>query len=135
MGTAGTTEPGTTVTAVNETTGETTTVIAGDDGSFSISVNASTADDMTLLFIDESNNQTTYDPGPVRNPDGAVVVGNTPDKLGELCRRAKRHVQSSRLRPPAILVNAWNEWTEGSALLPDKHYKTAYLDELSKAFE
>lgn len=79
--------------------------------------------------------ETPFPPPHKSYPYGTVVVGNTPDKLGELCRRAKRHVQSSRLRPPAILVNAWNEWTEGSALLPDKHYKTAYLDELSKAFE
>ncbi|MFZ2639668.1 MAG: glycoside hydrolase family 99-like domain-containing protein [Verrucomicrobiia bacterium] len=67
-------------------------------------------------------------------PYTPVVVGNTPELFGEVCRRARRHFESSRLRPPAILVNAWNEWTEGSALLPDREYKTRFLEELSRAF-
>jgi hypothetical protein len=67
-------------------------------------------------------------------PYTPVVVGNTPELFGEVCRRAKRHFESSRLRPPAILVNAWNEWTEGSVLLPDREYKTRFLEELQNAF-
>ncbi len=75
-----------------------------------------------------------WPPPNVGYPYTPVVVGNTPELFGEVCRRAKRHFESSQLRPPAILVNAWNEWTEGSVLLPDREYKTRFLEELSKAF-
>lgn len=61
-------------------------------------------------------------------------MNNTPELFSELCRNAKRHVQSSKLRPPMILLNAWNEWTEGSALLPEREYKTRFLEEAQKAF-
>ena len=68
-------------------------------------------------------------------PYSSVVVGNTPELFGEVCRQARRHCQSSRLPPPAILVNAWNEWTEGSVLLPDRHYKTRFLEQLRDVFQ
>jgi hypothetical protein len=31
------------------------------------------------------------------------------------------------------IVNSWNEWTEGSALLPQEKYGDGYLRELKKA--
>jgi hypothetical protein len=31
-----------------------------------------------------------------------------------------------------VLINAWNEWTEGCHLLPDQHYGNGYLEVLSK---
>ncbi|MFA6560649.1 MAG: glycoside hydrolase family 99-like domain-containing protein [Verrucomicrobiia bacterium] len=75
-----------------------------------------------------------WPPPNIGYPYTSVVVGNTPELFGEVCRRARRHCESSRLRPPAVLVNAWNEWTEGSALLPDREYKTRFLEELNRAF-
>jgi hypothetical protein len=67
-------------------------------------------------------------------PYTQVVVGNTPELFGELCCKARRHFESSRLRPPGILLNAWNEWTEGSVLLPDRRYKARFLEEAQRAF-
>jgi hypothetical protein len=57
-------------------------------------------------------------------------VNATPEKFGALCRAARSYVDSAKVRPPAIFVNAWNEWTEGSALLPDDRYGTGFLDAL-----
>lgn len=66
-------------------------------------------------------------------PYGHLVVGNTPRRFGELCRRAAAHVQQDPQQPFAVFVNAWNEWTEYSFLLPEKRYGLGYLRELKKA--
>jgi hypothetical protein len=67
-------------------------------------------------------------------PYGHVVVGNTPDRFGKLCKAAADFVAANPKHPPAVFVNAWNEWTEGSHLLPEEKYGTAYLKSLKQAF-
>jgi hypothetical protein len=63
------------------------------------------------------------------------VINNTPEKFGNLVRRGLRQIEQSKLKPPALFVNSWNEWTEGSALLPQQKYGSGYLEELRKALE
>lgn len=74
---------------------------------------------------------------PERNhyPYTPIVVDNTPEKFGDLVRRGLRQIESSKLAPPALFVNSWNEWTEGSALLPQKKYGAGYLESLKSALE
>jgi hypothetical protein len=62
-----------------------------------------------------------------------VVTGNTPERFGRLCKMAAEHAASDPKAPPAIFVNAWNEWTEGSYLLPEERRGTAYLEALRAA--
>ncbi len=85
-------------------------------------------------------------PWPPAAPKGAkdrpypymhVVVGNTPERFEQLCREARRHVNPDCHRdtgPKVVVVNAWNEWTEGCYLLPEKKYGDAYLRALRRAF-
>ena len=68
-------------------------------------------------------------------PYTTLVTHSTPELFGELCHRASRHCATARLQPPAILVNAWNEWTEGSALLPEAAFKARYLEELDRSLK
>ena len=74
-----------------------------------------------------------WPPPNIGYPYTPLVVNNTPELFGEMCRKARAHCAAAKLRPPAIVVNAWNEWTEGSALLPERNYKTRFLEELQKA--
>ncbi|MGQ9914102.1 MAG: glycoside hydrolase family 99-like domain-containing protein [Thermogutta sp.] len=76
-------------------------------------------------------------PFPFANPHypyGPVVVGNTPERFGRLCREAMEFAVGDARRPPAVVVNAWNEWTEGSYLLPEARYGAAYLEALREAW-
>jgi hypothetical protein len=67
-------------------------------------------------------------------PYGHLVTGNTPRLFGRLCRDAAAHARGDPAKPFAVFVNAWNEWTEGSFLLPEKRRGLAYLKALKKAF-
>lgn len=64
-----------------------------------------------------------------------IVVDNPPEKFGQLCRLALKQVQASQTSPKAIFLNAWNEWSEGMYLLPEKRHGTAYLEELRRALK
>jgi hypothetical protein len=67
-------------------------------------------------------------------PYTAVNVNNTPERFGELLRKAKDFTQQSKFRAPAVFINSWNEWTEGSALLPGTEYGSGYLDQVKAVF-
>ncbi len=80
-----------------------------------------------------------FPPSPITGnldyPYCHLVTENTPDRFEELCVQAREHVSANSPQPFAVMVNAWNEWTEGSYLLPEKRTGTMYLEALQKAFE
>lgn len=63
-----------------------------------------------------------------------IIVDNTPEKFGELCRLALAQAEKNP-EPRAIFINAWNEWTEGMYLLPEEQYGTGYLEALRAQVE
>jgi hypothetical protein len=67
-------------------------------------------------------------------PYGPVVTGNTPELFKHLCHLARQYVT----QPPSVLnavsINAWNEWTEGCYLLPEKRHGLAYLQAVREVF-
>ena len=67
-------------------------------------------------------------------PYGPVVVGSTPERFEQLLRDATRHVERDPRQPFAVLINAWNEWTEGGFLLPEERTGTARVEAVKRIF-
>ncbi|HOX39711.1 MAG TPA: glycoside hydrolase family 99-like domain-containing protein [Candidatus Brocadiia bacterium] len=63
----------------------------------------------------------------------SVIEDNTPELFKELCRMARRHVEQTGPTPNAVLINAWNEWTEGCYLLPEKRHGLGFLKAVKEA--
>jgi hypothetical protein len=56
----------------------------------------------------------------------------TPQSFAMLLLKAKEYVDSHPEQPKIIIVNAWNEWIEGSYLLPDMLNGFGYLEAVKK---
>jgi hypothetical protein len=79
-----------------------------------------------------------YEPWPPVKwnwPWGHIVVNNTPEKFGKLVRACRQFLSLQSCRPKAMVINAWNEWTEGSVLLPTKDRGDAVLKALKAALK
>jgi hypothetical protein len=57
-----------------------------------------------------------------------------PDEFAHALRRARRFCDLAGNRYSEVTLNAWNEWTEGSYLLPDTHNRTAMLERIAEVF-
>ncbi|TDW21940.1 glycoside hydrolase family 99-like domain-containing protein [Kribbella kalugense] len=63
---------------------------------------------------------STWDPTPLEFRDGLVAARSF----------LERHGQPH----PIVTINAWNEWTEGSVLLPDNHHGNGFLEMILEVF-
>jgi len=61
-----------------------------------------------------------------------VLEGNTPELFGQALEAMKRYIMEAKPPIPMFTVNAWNEWTEGAYLLPDKAEGTSRLEVLRR---
>jgi len=65
---------------------------------------------------------------PAKGIHDVVHYNNTPQSFATLLARAKKYADSHPEQPKLITVNAWNEWVEGSYLLPDMLNGFGYLE-------
>ena len=63
-----------------------------------------------------------------------VVVHNTPERFEQLLQDAAKYIDQDPRKPFAVLLNAWNEWTEGCYLLPEERTGTARLEAIKRTF-
>lgn len=62
-----------------------------------------------------------------------IVIDNTPEKFGAVVREALASINRQANEQSFLLLNAWNEWTEGCYLLPEARTGLGYLEALAKA--
>jgi hypothetical protein len=67
-------------------------------------------------------------------PWTAIMEGNTPAAFREALAKAKEFLRRPEVKQRVLVLNAWNEWTEGSYLLPDTVHGTAYLKAIREVF-
>ncbi|MCG6190341.1 glycoside hydrolase family 99-like domain-containing protein [Maribellus maritimus] len=65
---------------------------------------------------------------PAKDIHDVVHYHNTPKSFAALLSNAKKYADSHPEQPKIITINAWNEWGEGSYLLPDMLNGYGYLD-------
>ncbi len=67
-------------------------------------------------------------------PWTGIYEGNTPAAFKEALRHIKAFLDHATDTRKMFTINAWNEWTEGSYLLPDTMHGTAYLEAIKEIF-
>jgi len=76
-----------------------------------------------------------WDDSPRYGGNAHVTVQRTPDQFERLLIAAQRFLaESPPSTPKVVYINAWNEWTEDSYLLPDSTYGYSYLEAVRRAF-
>lgn len=65
---------------------------------------------------------------PAKGIHDVVHYNNTPQSFANLLSKAKKYADSHPEQPKLITINAWNEWVEGSYLLPDMLNGFGYLE-------
>ena len=63
-----------------------------------------------------------------------VLTGNTPEAFRNALLDAKQFLDKYNPKHKIVVLNSWNEWTEGSYLLPEKKYGNAYLKAIRQVF-
>lgn len=64
----------------------------------------------------------------------SCVVNATPDAFEACLWKARQYVDERPGQAPLITINSWNEWTEGSYLLPDLRWGYRYLRAVRNVF-
>ena len=64
----------------------------------------------------------------------AIITENDPGHFEAGLRLLKQYVDERPRLHPLVTVNAWNEWTEGSYLQPDREYGYGYLQAVRNVF-
>jgi hypothetical protein len=81
-----------------------------------------------LIQSDKFDSFRGYPWTPVFNGD------NTPEAFKAALQKARRFTDAKTNHTKIITINAWNEWTEGSYLLPDTKTGTNYLESIKAVF-
>jgi len=68
-------------------------------------------------------------------PFCTLLVNNTPQNFEESLKNCKDYLENCSLKHKMLVINSWNEWTEGSYLEPDEEHGYAYLESIKRLFK
>lgn len=72
---------------------------------------------------------------PKKGFNDVTRLNQSPEVFEKYLRLAKSYADSHASKQPRfVFINAWNEWVEGSYLLPDKRWGFGYLKAVRKVF-
>ncbi|MBM4083021.1 MAG: hypothetical protein FJ278_25155, partial [Planctomycetes bacterium] len=75
-----------------------------------------------------------WDSRPWHGPGALARLGMNPDNFKRHCADAKRLIDERKIQPKMVIVEAWNEWGEGSYIEPHKQFGFGYLDAIREVF-
>lgn len=71
-----------------------------------------------------------WDRRPWTKDRDLIRTGSTPELFERSLRAAREHVNGDRI----VMIEAWNEWGEGSVLEPSREWRFAYLQKVREVF-
>lgn len=74
---------------------------------------------------------SNWDSRPRARDRAAVIAGKTPATFADHCARSLKYIDE---RTGMAIIEAWNEWGEGSFIEPDKEWGFAFLDAVRACF-
>ena len=75
-----------------------------------------------------------WDSRPWSGNSAVVRTNPTPDKFGRMLSGAKQLMDSNTNIPKILMIEAWNEFGEGSYIEPTKKWGFSYLETIKKTF-
>lgn len=74
---------------------------------------------------------SNWDDRPRAREKALVITGKTPDLFEKMCRASLNYIDK---RNNLAIIEAWNEWGEGSFIEPDREFGFAFLDSVRKVY-
>ena len=65
---------------------------------------------------------------PAKGREDVIYLNNTPQYFAQFLNKAKEYTDKRSDQTSLIVINAWNEWVEGSYLEPDKYNGYGFLE-------
>ncbi len=67
-------------------------------------------------------------------PYSTILSDSTPAQFEKYLRQAKEFIESDAFNGNFLMIHSWNEWTEGTYLLPEEEYGCGHLEAIRKVF-